>query len=152
VTDIFSTNGLNYQTSVLGSFYQPPDSPLIQAGSARADVLGLYEYTTQTNQVKEATAYVDIGYHYVAFDPNTDLPYDTYTNGIPDYISDSNGSGLPDWWQLEYFGQLGVNPNTDSGGYGWSNLQAYQNGINPTNYLAPVGVIVNTPGPSSIVP
>ena len=23
---------------------------------------------------------------------------------------DSDGSGLPDWWQLKYFGQIGVDP------------------------------------------
>jgi hypothetical protein len=48
---------------------------------------------------------------------------------------DSN-SGLPGDWELFYFGQLGVNPNAYvpwSGGT-ITNLQAYQQGLNPTDF------------------
>jgi hypothetical protein len=47
---------------------------------------------------------------------------------------DSDGGGLPDWWQLQYFGQLGVDPNADPDGDGISNLQEYQNDTAPTDY------------------
>jgi alpha-tubulin suppressor-like RCC1 family protein len=53
----------------------------------------------------------------------------TFTIGL-----DSNGNGMPDYWQLQYFGQLGVDPNTDPDGDDISNLQEYQNGTNPTDY------------------
>lgn len=38
---------------------------------------------------------------------------------------DSDGSGLPDWWQLEHFGHVGVDPYADPDGDGWVNLQEY---------------------------
>jgi hypothetical protein len=59
-----------FQSSWLGDYYQPANSPLIDAGSTTADQLGLYHYTTQTNQVMEANTLVDIGYHYMAVDTN----------------------------------------------------------------------------------
>ena len=63
------TTNLAWQSSWLGDYYQAPDSPLIQAGSTTADLLGLYAFTTQTNQVPETNAIVDIGYHYQSVVP-----------------------------------------------------------------------------------
>jgi len=50
---------------------------------------------------------------------------------------DSEGSGMPDWWQLQWFGQTGVDPYGDDDQDGWVNLQEYQNGSSPTNYNTP---------------
>jgi RHS repeat-associated protein len=94
-TDIFSTNTLAYQTSWLGTFYQPASSLLIDMGSTNASALGLYHYTTQTNQVPETNSIVDIGYHYVATDTNG-IPLDSNGDGIPDYLEDANGDGIVD--------------------------------------------------------
>ncbi|HWY30805.1 MAG TPA: Ig-like domain-containing protein, partial [Candidatus Acidoferrum sp.] len=47
---------------------------------------------------------------------------------------DTDGSGLPDYWQMEYFGQIGLNPDSSPDGNGQSLLYDYENGINPTNY------------------
>src|SRR6202012_3860983 len=33
-------------------------------------------------------------------------PLDLDADGVPDYLEDSNGNGLPDWWELYYFGDL----------------------------------------------
>jgi alpha-tubulin suppressor-like RCC1 family protein len=41
---------------------------------------------------------------------------------------------LPDWWQLQYFGQTGVDANGDSDGDGVSNFQEYLAGSDPTDY------------------
>jgi hypothetical protein len=97
--NVVLTNSLGYQSGPLGTFYQPTNSPLIDMGSTTADLVGLYHYTTQTNQVKEANSQVDIGYHYVAgvTDGNGNwTPMDSNGDGIPDYLQDSNGNGLVD--------------------------------------------------------
>jgi hypothetical protein len=92
--DLTITNGYNWQPSWLGNYYLPTNSPLINAGSTTADKLGLYHFTTQTNQVPETNSTVDIGYHYVATDTNGN-PLDSNGNGLPDYLEDPTGTGLP---------------------------------------------------------
>ena len=44
---------------------------------------------------------------------------------------DSDGNGLPDWWELKYFGAIGQDPNADPDGDGLTNLQEYAMGTNP---------------------
>ena len=46
---------------------------------------------------------------------------------------DIDGNGLPDWWEIQYFGHFGVDPNGDANNNGVSNLQEYQNGTIPTD-------------------
>jgi hypothetical protein len=46
---------------------------------------------------------------------------------------DGNGNGLPDSWELAYFGNLTQNPTGDYDGDGVSNLQEFLDGTNPTN-------------------
>jgi hypothetical protein len=46
---------------------------------------------------------------------------------------DSRGCGMPDSWQVEYFGNLNQNPLSDYDGDGVSNLQEFLDGTNPTN-------------------
>lgn len=70
-------------------------------GSTNASLLGLYQYTTQTNQTKEGTNIVTIGYHYVAADTNG-LPDDTTGTGIADYLKDANGNGLVDSGEINW--------------------------------------------------
>lgn len=47
-------------------------------------------------------------------------------------LPDTNGRGLPDWWQQKFFGRLGIDPNADPDGDGLTNLQEYRTGANPT--------------------
>jgi hypothetical protein len=94
-SDVILSNSLAYQTGPLGNYYQPTNSPLINAGSTTADQVGLYHFTTQTNQVKETNSIVDIGYHYVATDAYGN-PLDSNGDGIPDYLEDANGDGIYD--------------------------------------------------------
>jgi hypothetical protein len=96
--DVVSNATLACQTGPLGNYYQPTNSPLINAGSTTADKVGLYHYTTTTNEVKETNSPVDIGYHYVALNPqlSTINPVDSNGDGIPDYLEDANGNGLVD--------------------------------------------------------
>ena len=85
----------NWQSGPLGNNYLPSDSVLTNAGSTTADQVGLYHFTTQTNQVKEGNSVVDIGYHYVALDANGN-PIDSDADGTPDYLADANGNGQVD--------------------------------------------------------
>jgi len=155
-TDIFSTNAMAYQSNWLGTFYQPATSPLIGKGSTNANLLGLYHFTTQTNQVVEGTNIVTIGYHYVATDTSGN-PLSTPDDGIPDYIADANGNGIDDPgetpWDIAIFSQpqstnvaqgqsatfsvvpSGIGPFT----YQWlqnSNAISQANGANYTNLVA----------------
>jgi len=92
VNDVL-VSSFNWQRGWLGDFYLPAGSSLINTGSvANAASVGLYHFTTVTNQVKETNSTVDIGYHYVALDTNN-LAVDTDTGGVADYLEDPNGSG-----------------------------------------------------------
>jgi hypothetical protein len=68
------------------------------------------------------------------------------SNAIPFSVGDvdSDGDGLPDWWELQYFGNLGQGASDDPDGDGVTNLQEYQQGRNPTkSALADDGDFVN---------
>jgi uncharacterized delta-60 repeat protein len=46
---------------------------------------------------------------------------------------DTDGLGMADWWQIQYFGAIGVSPDEDADGDGMSNLDEYHDGTDPTN-------------------
>jgi hypothetical protein len=58
-----------------------------------------------------------------------------YHSGTPDL--DSDNDGIPDWWEIKY----GLNPNDpsdasqDKNGDGYTNLEKYLNGLDPTKYV-----------------
>src|SRR6266567_487251 len=49
------------------------------------------------------------------------------------FISNMDGNGLPDSWEMQYFGHIGVDPNDDPDGDGISNYTEYLNGSNPVD-------------------
>jgi hypothetical protein len=58
-------------------------------------------------------------------------------------IVDTDGNGLPDWWELQYFGHLtGTDPNADPDHDGMSNLAEWIAGTNPTNAASCLRVIL----------
>jgi len=72
------------------------------------------------------------------------------------YIS-SDGSGLPSWWEQLYFGTNAVDPFAECpSGDGWTILQAYQKGWNPTNFYTPpppqnVTAVLDSSGSNAII-
>ena len=166
--DVLVTN-FNWQTSWLGDYYLPYDSSLINKGNTDSDRLGLYSYTTQTNQTKEATSLVDIGYHYVATDANG-LPLDTNGDGIPDYLEDANGNGIydagePGTWNAVVDGSVpaawytanGLNASDPTVGIqdpdldGLLNQQEYLYGTDP-NVSQGFSVWIGTPDGTTSIP
>jgi hypothetical protein len=130
--DVLVTNRFDWQHSALGSFYLPTNSPLVNAGSVtNAAERGLYHFTTQTNQVKEANTRLDIGFHYVACDTNG-VPVDTDGDGLADYEDeDSDGDGLPDAWELKHFGDLSQSAYDDYDSDGIYNLDEFNEESDP---------------------
>jgi len=103
--DIVLTNSPIYLTSYLGNYYYPTNggllNTLVNAGSRNATNALLYHYCTTTNQVKEASSTVDIGFHYVATDSNGN-PMDTNSDGVQDYIADTNGNGFQEFGEIAF--------------------------------------------------
>ena len=58
-----------------------------------------------------------------------DVPVNWTVSG--NQVVDSDGSGLPDKWEKQYFGHLGVDPNADPDHDGLSNYMEYRLGSNP---------------------
>jgi hypothetical protein len=47
--------------------------------------------------------------------------------------TDVNGNGMPDWWEMKYFGNLNQTADGDYDGDGVSNLDEFLEGTDPTN-------------------
>jgi len=111
--DVVLTNKPSYLTSYLGNYYYPTNdgmlSSLTNAGSRYATNATLYHYTCFTNQQKEASSMVDIGFHYVATDSNG-IPIDTDADGTADYLEDLNGNGTLDSGETDWqtLGDMGL--------------------------------------------
>jgi hypothetical protein len=50
--------------------------------------------------------------------------------------ADSDGDGLPDEWERAYFGDLRYGPDDDPDGDGYTNLEEYNAGTDPTDPLS----------------
>jgi subtilisin family serine protease len=56
---------------------------------------------------------------------------------------DTDGNGLPDWWELQYFGHLtGTDPGADPDHDGESNLAEFLAGTDPTNPFSVLELMV----------
>lgn len=127
------------------------DGAALQTNTTATVVHGLYQYLDGTSM---ATPHVSGAVAFAAMN----FPGETVTQRVQrilanlDVVSgltgkvrtggrlnlqrtvDTDGNGLPDWWELEYFGHLtGTDPNADPDGDGMSNLAEWIAGTNPTN-------------------
>ena len=80
------------------------------------------------------------------------------TSLVTQLYIDSRGVGMPDSWQLAYFGNLNQNPTGDFDRDGVNNLQEFLDGTNPTNAASALyritllndgGTVVTVPNQSS---
>lgn len=98
---------LNYTEDAWGRGWYASTTPsLANAGSRTASAAGLYHYTTQGDQTKEANTQVDIGFHYVAFCGGA--PCDTDGDRLGDFFEDRDGDGLADAGERDW-----QDPDTD---------------------------------------
>lgn len=58
---------------------------------------------------------------------------------------DSDGNGLADAWEQQFFGGIGVNPNADPDGDGLNNLREYRAGTNPNNAQSRFEIVETNP-------
>ncbi len=131
ITNIVS---YNWQGGSLGNYYLPTNSPVIDKGNTNANLLGLYQFTTQTNQMKETNSIVDMGYHYVSTDANGN-PLDSNGDGIPDYLEDANGDGLVDNGETNWALAIITQPTNQTvlvGSYVYFSVGA--GGVQPVSY------------------
>jgi hypothetical protein len=59
--------------------------------------------------------------------------YGAVTSSPAALWTDANGNGIPDWWEMKYFGNLNQTALGDYDGDGVDNLDEYLEGTNPTN-------------------
>jgi hypothetical protein len=97
---------LAYATGPLGDYYQLETSPLVNAGSRSTADAGLYHYTTQIPQTKEADSTVDIGFHYVALEA-------TLTETV--WVEDAIPAGAVPMSHYENWSWISANPAPYSG-------------------------------------
>jgi hypothetical protein len=125
--DKMLTNAPVYLASWLGRYYYPTNdgmlSTLLNAGSTAANNLGLYHFTTTTNQVKETNSTVDIGFHYVAVN-SAGQPIDTDGDSLADYFEDTDGDGTVDSGEASW-------SSSDTDGDGVSDYVEWLLGRNP---------------------
>jgi len=92
-------------------------------------------YEIQRKQDK--TNWISMGFIYgseltnwTAFDFRTTNAVNSKMIRVRSWI-DSQGVGIPDWWQLKHFGIVGIDPYGNPEGDGWNNIQKFQNNMDP---------------------
>ena len=127
---LLTSTNVPFQTGALGRFYLLTNSPFRNTGSvASAASVGLWHFTTLTNQMRETNTVLDLGFHYVALG-TSGLLLDTDGDGLADVTEDVNGNGTAQASEWSF-----TDADTFEGN-GLSDLQEYQLSFN---------VLVNDP-------
>jgi Divergent InlB B-repeat domain len=149
------------------SITAPPQSELIQSNSlvtfsVRASGAGIsYQWLSNGIPILGATGDSLVlanlpltGTNLGNFSVIVSNAYGAITSTPAALWPDANGNGIPDWWEMYYFGNLNQTALGDYDGDGVNNLDEYLEGTNPTNrfsfnprlYIqAPRGSVVVSP-------
>jgi hypothetical protein len=68
-------------------------------------------------------------------------PADNSSVAVTDVFADTDCDGLPDAWELAFFGNLNQTGSDDPDGDGFTNLQEYLAGSDPTNSASSLAII-----------
>jgi uncharacterized delta-60 repeat protein len=121
--------GGNYSFSVVASGTGPLTYQWYENGAAISGA------TTDTLAITNAQAanFTNHSTGANSYDVKVTNSATTVTSTTVALYLDTDGEGLPDWWQIQYFGAIGVAPGADPDGDGVTNLQEYEDGTNPTS-------------------
>jgi hypothetical protein len=78
------------------------------------------------------------------FEDSDDLPWESAVEVVDDPALDTDGDGLPDWWEQQYFGSAtAAAPDDDPDQDGQTNLEEFQAGTDPAEVAmnSPPGLI-----------
>ena len=107
-------------------------------GTAPGRIEAFIELLANTTSYSDAVVEAGVTYYYAVSARNLlgEGPISEVVNATlpsPQPGNDSDSDGLPDEWEKEQFGNLTYGPGDDPDGDGYTNLQEYLNGTNPTN-------------------
>lgn len=129
-------------TSVAPVWVRLVRSGSVFTGYSSADGVN-WTYVSQQTLILNTTLYAGLA---VTSHQNGVLATATFDH-VSAVAVDSDGNGLPDAWEMQYFGHIGNDPNSSPDGNGFTLLQDYQSGANPTNYYSQP----NPNGPGAIL-
>jgi hypothetical protein len=86
---------------------------------------------TVTAQPNPGYAFTEWSGDLLSTSPTLNLTMNQPYTLVANFTADADGDGLPDSWEIAYFGDLTAMPDDDSDGDGRSNREEYENGSNP---------------------
>ena len=98
---------------------------LTGTGNINADPLLMADYHLMANSPCRGIANFKLS-------PLVDMDGDPRGGNSSDIGADE--FGLPQWWQMQYFGHVGIEPNADNMGDGLTNFEKWQLGLDPTQF------------------
>jgi len=126
----------------LGIYFSETNSSGILSNT-QPDVSYEFQYKQgKTNWISEGFVYGSELTNWTPFELRITNAVNSRTIRVRSWI-DSLGVGIPDWWQLKYFGSVGIDAYGNPEGDGWVNIQKFQNNMDPFQWYPPPGPKLN---------